>query len=65
MHSSADIPIGARVKILQPDYVADRIGTVLGREEVLEGQSTGRWLIQVITEDVILSLQPNEFEVLA
>lgn len=64
MNPSENIEIGARVEIVQPDYVAGTIGIILGREELLEGESTNRWLIRVIDEDVILSLTIEEFRVL-
>lgn len=64
MNSSENIELGARVEVLQPDYVAGEIGIVLSREELLEGELTDRWLIQVIDQDVILSLTIEEFRVL-
>lgn len=56
--------IGSLVKILQPDDVEGVIGIVLSKEELLDGQTTNRWIIQVISEDILLSLAPDEFEVL-
>lgn len=64
MNSPEDIQIGAKVEILQPDYVAGAVGVVLSREELIEGDLTDRWLIQVLDEDVILSLTLEEFRVL-
>lgn len=58
------IQIGVRVKILQPDYVAERTGVVISQEELPDGQRTGRWLIQVDDENILLSLIPQEFEVI-
>lgn len=54
-----------RVEILQPDYVAGEAGIILGREELAEGQPSNRWLVQVIGEDVVLSLAPDEFRPIA
>jgi uncharacterized membrane protein len=64
VHSSDNLPIGTTVEILQPEYVAGAIGTVLGQEELIEGESSNRWLIQVIGEDIVLSLTPDEFRVI-
>ncbi|NJO80196.1 MAG: hypothetical protein HC827_17915 [Cyanobacteria bacterium RM1_2_2] len=64
MYSPENIQLGARVEILQPDYVADAIGIVVAREELADGQLTDRWLIQVIGEDVVLSLTIEEFRVI-
>jgi hypothetical protein len=64
VHSPEEIQIGARVEILQPDYMADAIGLVLAREELADGQLTDRWLIQIIHEDVVLSLTREEFRLL-
>jgi hypothetical protein len=59
------IQIGAKVRILQPDYVAERTGVVISPEELPDGQRTGRWIIQVDDENILLSLVPEEFEVIA
>ena len=65
MSQSERIRVGDRVKILQPDYVAERMGVVVSPEELPSGQTTGRWIIQIDTEDILLSLAPQEFEVLS
>lgn len=64
MQAFEEIPIGTSVEIIQPDYVAGSIGIVLGKEEVVEEQPTDRWLIQVSSEDMILSLARDEFQVI-
>ncbi|WP_416666241.1 hypothetical protein [Egbenema bharatensis] len=58
------IQIGARVRVLQPDYAAGEIGIVISQEELLDGQPTGRWIIQIEPGDVLLSLPPQDFELL-
>jgi hypothetical protein len=58
------IQTGARVRVLQPDYAAGQIGVVIGPEELLEGQPTERWLIQIEQDKVLLSLPPQDFELL-
>lgn len=65
MSSPENIRAGMRVEILQPDYVAGEAGIILGREELAEGQPSNRWLVQVIGEDVVLSLAPDEFRPIA
>lgn len=65
MHDPKDIRVGDRVQILQPAYVAGKIGVVSGREVDSEGQPSDRWLIQLISEDIMVSLTPNEFQILS
>jgi hypothetical protein len=64
VNSPENIQVGTRVAILQPDYVADAIGVVIAREELVEGELSDRWLIQIIGEDVVVSLTIEEFRVL-
>ena len=61
---SPNIPSGSRVLVFQPDYVAGAIGIILGREEVVEATSTDRWLVQIVAEDMIVSLTYDEFRIL-
>jgi hypothetical protein len=53
--------------ILQPAYVAGKVGVICGQEILACGQLTGRWLIQVDyeAEDIVLSLPPCEFHSLS
>lgn len=64
MPAFEEIPIGTRVEIIQPDYVAGCLGIILGREEIGEGEWTDRWLIQVRAEEMVLSLAQDEFRVI-
>ncbi len=64
MHSPKNIQVGDRVKILQPAYVAGQVGVVCGREVHSGVQVSDRWLIQLVSEDIIVSLTPDEFQVL-
>ncbi|MCU0525031.1 MAG: hypothetical protein MUF72_09425 [Elainella sp. Prado103] len=59
------LPIGTRVEIIQPDYVAGQIGLILGREEVVEGEPSRRWLVRIVSEDAVLSLAREEFRILS
>jgi hypothetical protein len=56
-----------RVKILQPAYVAGKTGVICGREELSEDQLSDRWLIRVasFTENIVVSLTPDEFQILS
>lgn len=57
------IPVGTPVEIIQPDYVAGQLGIILGREEVVEGEPSDRWLVQILGEDAVLSLARDEFRI--
>ncbi|WAL62107.1 hypothetical protein [Thermocoleostomius sinensis] len=65
MHNSNQIRAGNRVEILQPLYVSGRIGIILAPEELVGRQPTDRWIIQVESDDVLLSLNPTEFRLLS
>jgi hypothetical protein len=58
------IQVGTRVKVLQPAYVAHRTGVILSKEELPDGKITGRWIIQIEGENILLSLMPQEFAVI-
>jgi len=64
VHKPEHLHAGTRVKILQPTYVAGRIGVILTQEELVGRQVTDRWIVQVEAEDVLLSLTPGEFHIL-
>ena len=53
----------SKVQILRPAYVAGKIGVVLSPEVLQGGQPTRRWIVQVDPE-MILSLLPEEFQLL-
>lgn len=54
---------GDSVRILYPDYVAGKTGTVLVAETLRDGSQSDYWLVQIgQTDDVILALLPNEME---
>jgi hypothetical protein len=58
---SADIHVGDRVQILQPEYLAGKNGIVISREEGQDNQTGDRWLVQVIPDNYLVSLLPHEF----
>jgi len=53
--------MGARVRILEPAYVAGRTGIVVCLEPSSNGLTSGRWLIRVEGEEILLSLDPEQF----
>lgn len=54
----------SKVLIQYPPYVAGKVGTVCDREVLCDGKPSDRWLIQVDSEDILVSLTPQEFELL-
>ncbi|MBD3880596.1 hypothetical protein IFO70_02380 [Phormidium tenue FACHB-886] len=63
MESSENIQIGARVRVLAPDYAAGEIGAIVS-QEISQDEVSDRWIIQLESEDVILSLYRDEFQIL-
>jgi hypothetical protein len=59
------IQVGNKVLILHPAYVAGKVGVVCSRESLLEGQASNRWLIQVDSDNMLVSLSPQEFQVIS
>lgn len=51
--------------ILLPEYVAGKVGVVWGLEKLSSGQLSGRWLIQVDSDKMLVSLYSDEFQLLA
>jgi len=64
LHTPETFPIGERVLILHPPYVAGKIGLVRAQEVLSDGQPSGRWLIEVYSENIIVSLTAKEFQVI-
>ncbi len=62
---TANIQVGARVRILEPDYVAGQTGIIVSREILSDGKVSRRWIIQVESEEILLSLDPEQFLVLS
>ncbi|GAB1540636.1 hypothetical protein NUACC21_33050 [Scytonema sp. NUACC21] len=62
MRSALGPKVGDKVLILRPAYVAGKVGVICEREVLSEGNLSGRWLVRVDSEDVVVSLTPNEFE---
>ncbi|HIK06784.1 MAG TPA: hypothetical protein IGS40_19170 [Trichormus sp. M33_DOE_039] len=64
MHIPKTIQIGDKVLILRPAYVAGKFGVICGRESLADGQSNNRWLIQAEVENIVVSLTPQDFQVI-
>jgi hypothetical protein len=64
LHTPKTFPIGERVLILDPAYVAGKIGVVCAQEILSDGQASGRWLIEIDSENIIVSLTAREFQVI-
>lgn len=47
---------GMTVRILYPHYVVGEIGKIIAKE-----CGTDNWLVQVLEEDILLALAPDEF----
>ncbi|MEB3178263.1 MAG: hypothetical protein VKL59_04375 [Nostocaceae cyanobacterium] len=64
MHTPENLEAGDRVVILSPAYLAGKQGVICTRELLSDGQPSQRWLIEVVGEDMVVSLNPDEFELL-
>lgn len=49
---------------MNPAYVAGKFGIISGEEVLSDGQNSGRWLVEVASDDLVLSLSMNDFQVL-
>lgn len=64
LQSSETIQVGDTVLILYPEYVAGRIGLVYGQEDI-NPRKLPRWLIQVDSENMVISLTADEFQIIS
>ena len=64
MQSLETIKVEDTVLILYPEYVAGRTGVVCGKEQFTDRQAIARWLIQVDSENMVVSLTADEFQIL-
>ncbi|MCX7592890.1 MAG: hypothetical protein N2235_03830 [Fischerella sp.] len=65
MHIPENIQVGNKVLILAPEYVAGKVGVVCGRETLLDVRSGDRWLIRLDSENMIVSLNQDEFQIIS
>ncbi|WP_414562108.1 MULTISPECIES: hypothetical protein [unclassified Anabaena] len=64
MYTSKNIQVGNKVLILRPAYVIGKVGVVCGVESNSRNQTSKRWIIQIESENMMVSLTPDEFQVL-
>lgn len=62
MRSAIEPKVGDKVLILRPAYVAGQVGKICAKEVLSGAHPSGRWLIQLDSEDIVVSLSPKEFE---
>ncbi|NJL78675.1 MAG: hypothetical protein HC907_34875 [Richelia sp. SM1_7_0] len=65
MDKSKEIQVGDKVVILRPSHIAGKIGFIYAREVFSDEEISKRWIIRIDSEDVMVSLSPKEFELLA
>ncbi len=61
MYNSGVIQIGDEVLILRPAYVMGKVGVVCATESNPHNQGTTRWIIQIDSENIIVSLTHDDF----
>lgn len=64
MNNSRTPQVGDKVFILLPAYVAGNVGVVRGEEILADGKPSGNWIIEVTSQDLVLSLAENEFQII-
>ena len=63
--NSEGIKVGDKVIVLRPSYIAGKVGFVCAKEILSDEQVSKRWIIRIDSENVMVSLTPKEFELLA
>lgn len=64
MNNSRIPQVGDKVFILHPAYVAGNVGIVRGEEILADGKPSGNWIIEVTSQDFVLSLAENDFQII-
>ncbi|MGJ5673192.1 MAG: hypothetical protein ACR9NN_06205 [Nostochopsis sp.] len=62
MQNPQKIQVGNVVLILYPEYVAGKKGVVCAQEVIINKKMSDRWIIQIESENIVVSLNPNEFK---
>ncbi|MGB3653275.1 MAG: hypothetical protein WBA41_18920 [Rivularia sp. (in: cyanobacteria)] len=65
MANSQSIEVGDKVIILRPSHIAGKTGFIYAREIISDEEVSKRWIICIDSENVMVSLTPKEFELLA
>jgi hypothetical protein len=55
---------GDKVLIISPVYVSGKSGIVCGKEVLSNEKPSGRWLVEITSESLVLSLNANDFKIL-
>ncbi|MDB9383809.1 hypothetical protein PN465_16525 [Nodularia spumigena CS-584] len=61
MYTSHSVKVGDKVLILRPAYVIGKVGVVCGLESNSDNPANTRWIIQIESENMVVSLTPDEF----
>ncbi len=64
MNSSKLPQAGDKVLIISPVYVSGKSGIVCGEEVFSNEKPSGRWLVEIASENLVLSLSVNDFRIL-
>ena len=59
-----NVEVGYQVLILTPLYVTQKLGVVCGRESDVDSEHKQRWIIQVESSNIVVSLTEDEFKVI-
>ncbi len=65
MYTSHSLKVGDQVLILSPAYVMGKVGVVCGMESSYDTQAHTRWIIQIASENMVVSLTRDEFQALS
>jgi hypothetical protein len=62
LYTSNSVQIGDKVLILRPAYVIGKVGVVCGMESNSQTQASKRWIIEIESENMVVSLTSEEFQ---
>lgn len=65
LSNSEGIQVGDKVIVLRPSYIAGKVGFVCAKEILSDGEVSKRWIIRIDSENIMVSLNLKEFELLA
>lgn len=65
MANPQGIRVGDKVIILRPSHIAGKVGFIYAREILSDEEISKRWIIRIDSENIMVSLTPKEFELLA
>jgi hypothetical protein len=63
--NSSKLPqAGDKVLIISPVYVSGKSGIICGKEVLSNEKPSGRWLVEIASENLVLSLSVTDFRIL-